>query len=563
MAFGGQDLSDPPAQSAHDPATMLRQQTVLAEFGRFAINSENLDDILNEACRLVGSALATELAKVVEVMADRDTLLVRAGVGWQPGVVGFRTKPIDPTSSEGFALHSGRPMISVNIDHEHRFTYAPFLRSHGVKAIVNVPIRGMRGRQAFGLLQVDSRVPRDFNGDDITFLTGYATLLASAVDRLLVFDNIQDANRELERRVALRTAELVAANEALQAQVAERERALEVLQHATRLDTVVQNLPFGAALVGPNGKVIVANPEFMRMMPSGLVPSADTERGTEWRCFDLAGVPVAPRDYPSARALRGENGPPQDFEYTSGNQEPLWRRLSGIPIFDTEGLVTSALVVLVDIDDDRRLAQRQLLLAREVDHRAKNMLTVVLAALRLTKAEVIPDFVKAIEGRVMALARAQTLLAADKWDGADLHTLLRGELNGFVTATPPSPQVTLTGPVVALPPGAAQPLSMAMHELATNAIKYGGLSVRGGQVAIEWQPLRLADGVSGLRLTWTETGGPAPAAQPAPRGFGQRVLSGTLGDQMGGTCRMDWLPSGLVCTIEVPLVADRLQPVGG
>ncbi len=539
---------------------MLRQQTVMARFGQFALESERLDDILNEACRLVGDALETELAKVVEVMADRDTLLVRAGVGWQPGVVGFKTKPIDPTSSEGFALHSGKPVISVDEGKEYRFTYADFLKRHGVKAIVNVPIPGLRGRQAFGLLQVDSRVPRGFNEDDINFLTGYANLLASAVDRLLMFDNMQDTNRELERRVAVRTAELVAANQKLQADVADRERALALLTHATRLETVVQNLPFGAALVGLDGKVIVGNPEFSRLMPRGRVPLADTANGGEWRCFDLAGRPVAPRDYPSARALRGENGPAQDFEYISGNQEPLWRRLSGIPIFDDAGQVTSALVVLMDIDADRRLAQRQLLLAREVDHRAKNMLSVVLAALRLTRADGVAGFVKAIEGRVMALARAQTLLAVDKWSGADLHALLRGELNGFVNAVVPEPRVSLNGPAVALPPGAAQPLSMAVHELTTNSIKYGALSARDGLVAVDWFPARQADEAPGLRLSWTETGGPSPLPRPAHRGFGSRVLSGTLRDQMGGTCTMEWLATGLVCTIQVPLVAGKPGP---
>ena len=103
-------MSDTPPQTPHDTASILRQQTAMAEFGHFALDAESLDDILNEACQLVGSALGTELAKVVEVLPDRDTLLVRAGVGWQPGVVGFKTKPIDPTSSEGYALHSGKPM---------------------------------------------------------------------------------------------------------------------------------------------------------------------------------------------------------------------------------------------------------------------------------------------------------------------------------------------------------------------------------------------------------------------------------------------------------------------
>jgi two-component sensor histidine kinase len=544
----------------HDQATLLRQQTALARFGLFALESERLDDILNEACRLVGDALQTDLAKVVEVLADRDTLLVRAGVGWRPGVVGLTTRPIDPKSSEGFALLSGKPVISVDIDGEHRFTYAPFLKSHGVKAMVNVPIPGARGRKAFGLLQVDSRVPRGFNEDDILFLASYANLLASAVDRLLAFDNLQGANRELERRVAERTAELVAANEKLKAEAVERERSLALLQHATRLETVVQNLPFGAALVGLNGAVIVANPEFKRLMPRGMMPSTDTNSGAEWRSFHTDGQPVAPRDYPSAQALRGEVGKERDFEYTTGNHEPLWRRLSGIPILDDTGGVSSALVVLIDIDAERRLAQRQLLLSREVDHRAKNMLTVVLAALRLTRAGPLPEYVKTIEGRVMALARAQTLLAADKWAGADLHALMRGELNGFVRAVAPSPHASLNGPVVALPAGAAQPLSMAIHELATNAVKYGGLSASGGRVAIIWRLVPAPGKAPALHLTWVETGGPTPDPQPSQRGFGSRVLAGTLRDQMGGSCTMDWQPSGLICTIEVPLVEDRLLP---
>jgi two-component sensor histidine kinase/PAS domain-containing protein len=532
----------------------------LAKFGLFALESERLDDILNEACRLVGEALHTDLAKVVEVLPDRDTLLVRAGVGWRPGVVGLKTKPIDTKSSEGFALHSGKPVISVDIDGEHRFTYAPFLKRHGVKAMVNVPIPGVRGRQAFGLLQVDSRVPRGFNEDDILFLTGYANLLASAVDRLLAYDSVQDANRELERRVAERTADLSAANEKLMAEADDRERYIALLRHATRLETVVQNLPFGAALVEPNGSVIVANPEFNRLLPRGIMPSADTERGAEWRSFHSNGEQVAPRDYPSAQARRGEVGKERDFEYTSGDHEPHWRRLSGIPIFDDTGGVSSALVVLVDIDTERRLAQRQLLLSREVDHRAKNMLTVVLAALRLTRAGPLPEYVKTIEGRVMALARAQTLLAADKWAGADLHALLRGELNGFVQAVPPSPHASLSGPVVALPAGAAQPFSMAIHELATNAVKYGGLSASGGRVDIHWRLVPTLGKAPALRLSWVETGGPMPDATPNRRGFGSRVLTGTLRDQMGGSCTMDWQTSGLVCTIEVPLVEDRLLP---
>jgi two-component sensor histidine kinase len=159
-------------------------------------------------------------------------------------------------------------------------------------------------------------------------------------------------------------------------------------------------------------------------------------------------------------------------------------------------------------------------------------------------------FVRAIEGRVSALARAQTLLAKDRWAGADLHALLRGELAAFLDGGS-GPRAELRGPPVALPPGAAQPLSMAIHELATNAVKYGALSAPAGRLSISWR----VDGVTGdvLRLRWAETGGPPLDGPPAKRGFGSRVLDGTLRGQLGGAVSMAWGRDGLVYEVEVPL----------
>src|ERR1700712_3192679 len=106
--------------------SLLRQQTTLARFGELALRSDDLDEILTEACRLAGEALGTELAKVVELQKDGKTLLVRAGVGWRPGVVGVTTAFAHEDTSEGHALRTGEPMISPDIETETRFRYAPF-----------------------------------------------------------------------------------------------------------------------------------------------------------------------------------------------------------------------------------------------------------------------------------------------------------------------------------------------------------------------------------------------------------------------------------------------------
>ncbi|OYW09051.1 MAG: hypothetical protein B7Z53_03695, partial [Rhodospirillales bacterium 12-71-4] len=197
----------------------------------------------------------------------------------------------------------------------------------------------------------------------------------------------------------------------------------------------------------------------------------------------------------------------------------------------------------------REAEERQTLLAREVDHRAKNVLAVVQAALRLTRATDIGSFTRTLEGRVAALARAQTLLAKDSWVGADLETMLRGELAAFLGEEPAlQARAWLEGPAIALPAEATQPLTMLVHELATNAVKHGALSVEAGHLAVRWW---LSD--QRLVLTWTESGGPPLAAPPSRVGFGTRVLDATARRQLGGTIALDWRPEGLACRLGIPL----------
>jgi len=186
--------------------TSLRHETILVKFGELAIKCNDLDEILTEACRLVGEALGTDLAKVMELQDNGKTLFVRAGVGWKPGVVGEVTLQAKDDTSEGHALRTGEPMISPDIGQETRFTYPPFLTDNGVKAVANVIIIGGQDRPPFGILQIDSRKPRKFTQIDIAFMRSYANLLAAAVDRLRVIGEVRNAEARL--RLALEAGEL-------------------------------------------------------------------------------------------------------------------------------------------------------------------------------------------------------------------------------------------------------------------------------------------------------------------------------------------------------------------
>ncbi|MDB5412493.1 MAG: hypothetical protein JWR10_828 [Rubritepida sp.] len=182
-----------------DFQNLSRQQTVLARFGELAIKCDDLAFILTEACHLVGEALGTDLAKVMELRDNGTMLFVRAGVGWKPGVVGVTTVKASDETSEAHALKTGKPMVSPDIAQEKRFSYPPFLTENGVRAVANVPIIGTEGEPPFGILQIDSREPRQFTESDTAFLRTYANLIAAAVERLRATDDLRDREARLRK----------------------------------------------------------------------------------------------------------------------------------------------------------------------------------------------------------------------------------------------------------------------------------------------------------------------------------------------------------------------------
>lgn len=215
---------------------------------------------------------------------------------------------------------------------------------------------------------------------------------------------------------------------------------------------------------------------------------------------------------------------------------------------DREGQPCSAIGVVMDVTERRESEERLKLLAREVDHRANNLLAVVQGTVQLSQAADAVALKKVLVGRISALGRAHQLLAEARWEGADLRRLVEEELLAFSLGE--ATRVSVRGPDVALGPAAAQALAMALHELATNAAKYGALSTRDGRVAVSWT----RQAADPLVLHWVESGGPT-VVKPARRGLGTAMLARALAGPLNGKTLLDWRPEGLVCQLELPCEA--------
>jgi PAS domain S-box-containing protein len=340
--------------------------------------------------------------------------------------------------------------------------------------------------------------------------------------------------------VLRRQRQLARLNDALEARVADRTAALAASEADFR--ATFEDSPVALVQSDPaTGRFVRANAAF-----SALTGLSEAEL--------LGGMSAADLTHPEDRAADAvrfratvTTGARHTIEkrYVLRDGRVIWVQVSSGLIRDSAGRALRTIASVQDVTARKQAEERLLLLAREVDHRAKNVMAVVQAALRLAPRSDPEAFVRAVEGRIAALARAQVVLSEANWRGAELRLLAEGALAAFATQG----GTRLSGPPVLLAAVAVQPISLALHELATNASKYGALSVPDGQVDLSWD-LDEAAGV--LALRWAETGGP-PAAAPARRGFGSRVVDATMQDQLGGRVERRWEATGLTCTITLPV----------
>src|SRR5215470_4540128 len=211
------------------------------------------------------------------------------------------------------------------------------------------------------------------------------------------------------------------------------------------------------------------------------------------------------------------------------------------PVKNAEGKIVGASKIARDVTEQKRNEEQIATLAREAEHRSKNLLANVQATVNLSQSDTPQGLKHAIEGRIRALANVHSLFVETRWIGAELSAIATQELAPYCEND--ETRVHIDGPQVLLEPNAAHAIAVTLHELATNAAKYGALSVAEGRVELKWS--HEAD--ERIILRWTEIGGPA-VQPPARQGFGGRVVERMIG-QLKGKAHFDWRPQGLVCEI--------------
>jgi PAS domain S-box-containing protein len=342
---------------------------------------------------------------------------------------------------------------------------------------------------------------------------------------------LERLNAELEDRVRARTAEL----ETSTVRLVESERRRSMALAAGKMgswdwDWIKGDWMWDEGqyrIFGVDPKTFVVNPDNVRSL---LHPDDIEQLGRVIAHFEKGG-----RSWESEFRIIGPNG------------DERWCVGTAAATVDKIGRIVRVSGVTIDITERKAAEERQKLLAREVDHRAKNALALAQSIVRLTRGSDVDDYVRAVEGRISALARVHTILSLSSWQGAEIGRLIDEEIAPYSTA---GKQIELHGPELQLQPATAQTLALALHELFTNSAKYGALSAHSGRLKITWE-----EDAEMLELVWEERDGPR-VVTPVSRGFGTRSVIATIESQLGGRADFDWRNEGLVCHLSVPLTRE-------
>lgn len=615
-----------------------KRQQVLADFGEFALECQDLDTVLNEACRLVADVLGTGRAKILEIQNAGRCLFVRAGVGWNPDVVGHVRLPMSEHSSETFAIAQAVPVISQDIRAEKRFEVPAFMKAAGVVALANAPIF-LPGRKPYGLLQVDATEARDFTDEDTEFLRTYTILLGPVIDRLhkvrdlrasedrfrLVVEGALDYAifiTDSEDRITdwlpgaasvfgwtpgeavgqpssiLFTPEdRKAGEDAKEIETARREGSapdvrwhlhkdgsrvfiegsvttlrdegtqvcgfLKIGQNVTErriADEALQESEarFRQFAEAASSVVWVRNAETLRfeyVSPAFErlygIPSEQVLAGHDLKAWaKLILADDRGRVMDALRSVRSGEPIQHEFRIRRPNDgEERWISATDFPLVDAAGRVQRIGGIYSDITEEKRTGLRLETLVNELQHRSRNLLGVItsVANQTLSQGGSMADF----EIRLGALGRAHGLLSQFGSDTVELGALVRLELAAHVSAAPP--KVVVAGPTVHLTARQVQNFALALHELSTNAVKYGALKRDTGRLSVTWALTRDQRDRRRLLLNWIESGVPIQHATVTRRGYGRELIENALTYALRARTEYVLGEDGVRCQIELPL----------
>lgn len=317
-----------------------------------------------------------------------------------------------------------------------------------------------------------------------------------------------------------------------------REARRQAAEQARRLDATYRNAPVGLCLMDARLRYVAVN----ALQAAGNGASVEAHLGRE--LAEMAPT-IAPTVAPLMRRVLDSGEPVENIEIADG-QGRVWL-CAYHPVRREDGRVVGVSGSALEITARKRAEEGQRMLAREVDHRAKNVLAVVRSLVRLSAAEAgddVESLVVVLEGRIAAMARVHTVLSREGWLGADVGEIIRQELAAYGTP------VALEGPPVWLMPDAAQPLTLVLHELATNAAKHGALSTPEGRLSLRWT---LDE--TGATLLWDEAGGPELRGPPTRLGFGTELIDINAGAPLDGGIEREWRRHGLRCVLRIGMRA--------
>lgn len=312
---------------------------------------------------------------------------------------------------------------------------------------------------------------------------------------------------------------------------------------------LLEALPAAIYTTDADGKVTFFNRAAAAL--AGREPKlGEDEWCVTWRLYKTDGTPLPHDECPMALALKsGEpiRGAEAIVERPDGARFPMVPYPT--PLRDANGRVVGAVNMMVDISERKKAEMQQKALIDEVNHRVKNTLATVqsLAGQTLRGAAVPKDVRDTFEARLLALSRVHDQLAREQWERAEIETVLKDVFAPYRNGH--ADRIRLGGAAVRLKPKIALTLAMVLHELATNAMKYGALSAPDGTLTVTW---RLANGR--LRIDWQEAGGPLVVV-PREQGFGARLLKRGIEQELGGTAHLAFDSAGVRCTIDIPMPA--------